>query len=288
MTSDNDAMDSFLQRATRGFEADSPVLAGDDKRIERIERAVQRRYGKDTPQPKLRRQLAFAVSGGFLMASAAFAALQFASTRREPAKPAPRVLVSAPVTSVTAGAVASAGPPAPATPPTAAPAATAPVPAPVVATKPRAVTPSSAPPATAVPSEASAKAFDETPAAPTAAELFAAANRARVAGDASRSISLSEQLIDQFPKSAEATSTHLSLGLLLLQQGQAARALGHFETYERLSSGEGRAEALWGKARALQRLGRTQEERSALDELVEKYPRAAYVAAAKKRLAALQ
>jgi TolA-binding protein len=74
--------------------------------------------------------------------------------------------------------------------------------------------------------------------------------------------------------------------MLLLRQGQAGRALGEFEAYER-GSGASRAEALWGKAQALQKLGRASDEKAALRELVEKYPHAAYTAAAQKRLAVL-
>jgi outer membrane protein assembly factor BamD (BamD/ComL family) len=47
------------------------------------------------------------------------------------------------------------------------------------------------------------------------------------------------------------------------------------------------AEALWGEEQALQQLGRPSEERAVLEELLQNYPRSAYVAAAEKRLAAL-
>jgi TolA-binding protein len=279
MTADNDAMDKFLQRATRGFEADSPVLAGDDKRIERIERAVQRRYGKDVRRPALRRQVALLAACGLLMAGAAFAALKWADSPQEPP---------------------GRGGPAP-VPPKVAPVAPSPAAVPMdppALAEPVAPAPSVAAPATSggAPRPApSSKASAETPGpllhAPgpllTAAELFAAASRARVAGDATKAVALSEQLLKQFPSSAEATATRLSLGMLLLQQGQPARALAQFEAYERTAAGQGRAEALWGKAQALQRLGRAEEERAALRELIEKYPQAAYTGAAKKRLAAL-
>lgn len=291
MTQENDALDLFLERASRGFDAESEVLAGDDKRIERIERAVQRRYGRPVVSSALRRPVALAVACGLLMTGVAFAgAMLIAGRRKLPDRPLP-TLVTAPGNAAPRPQV-SVVLPRVADEPVLAPSAAVEAPLPAVAPAvPRVAAPGTAvadPSTVATPNEPSAKAFEDAPSAVTAGELFAAASRARVAGDAARSIALSQQLLSQFPSSAEATATHLSLGMLLLQQGQAARALGELETYERLAGGRGRAEALWGKAQALQRLGRSAEERAVLTELIEKYPSAAYTAAAKKRLAALQ
>jgi TolA-binding protein len=116
---------------------------------------------------------------------------------------------------------------------------------------------------------------------PTAIELFSAASRARVRGELDEAIRLSRELADRFPASPEAATVHLSLGMLYLQAGQPQRALDEFRSGP---SAHRPAEALWGESQALRRLGRIAEERAVLETLLERYPRAAYVAAARKRL----
>jgi outer membrane protein assembly factor BamD (BamD/ComL family) len=61
-----------------------------------------------------------------------------------------------------------------------------------------------------------------------------------------------------------------------------------FQAYEAQGSADAVAEALWGKAQALRALARSKEEMETLNELVRKFPHAAYAAAAQKRLAGLQ
>jgi Outer membrane lipoprotein len=120
-----------------------------------------------------------------------------------------------------------------------------------------------------------------------AAELFAEANRARARGDAQQAIAISELLESTFPNTSEGIATHLSLGVLYLQQAKPSLALQEFKIYRHIGSSERMAEALWGEAQVLQQLGRTSEERAALEELLQSYPRSAYAAAAEKRVAAL-
>jgi TolA-binding protein len=122
----------------------------------------------------------------------------------------------------------------------------------------------------------------------TAAELFAAANRARIAGDAPLAVRLSRELEDRYPESREAVTTHLSLGLLQLQQGAPADALQEFRRYRAVGSTATMPEALWGESQALRRLGRSAEERAVLEELLDRYPGSAYEAAARRRLADLR
>jgi TolA-binding protein len=117
--------------------------------------------------------------------------------------------------------------------------------------------------------------------------LFSAASRARVDGDRAEAIALSRQLVAEFPSSKEAVTTHLSLGMLYLQDGQAAPALEEFRAYRGLGAQGSMAEAIWGESQALRQLGRVAEERAALEELRSSYPQSAYAAAARKRLAAL-
>jgi len=276
MSAERDKVDEFLALAGRGFDAEAEVLAGDEQLVERMERAVQKRYAA-RPLPRPRRLLG-GVAGGIFAAGVAFAAWRGVGAG-EGTKPVSSAVSGKSVTGLSSAApltstrnvesVASV--------------------ASVVSSTPSAPSGSSVPHVVA---RASGQSTSE-PSPPidpnaTAATLFAAANHARVAGNVGQAVSLSQQLLARFPRSAEASSTHLSLGMLRLQQGQAALALAEFRAYEAQGSGDAMAEALWGKAQALRALGRSKEEMETLNELVRKFPRAAYAAAAQKRLAALQ
>ncbi|MGH7436313.1 MAG: hypothetical protein ACRENE_11630, partial [Polyangiaceae bacterium] len=86
---------------------------------------------------------------------------------------------------------------------------------------------------------------------------------------------------------SEATAAHLSLGMLLLQGGQAGAALDELRWYRLGGAGAMVPEALWGESQALHDLGRSAEERSVLEELLRGYPASAFAAAARRRLADL-
>jgi TolA-binding protein len=100
-------------------------------------------------------------------------------------------------------------------------------------------------------------------------------------------MALLRQLEHRFPMSSEAAAGHLSLGMLLLQGGQPAAALGELRSYRTQGAGAMVPEALWGESQALRELGRSDEERSTLQNLLGGYPTSAYAAAARKRLAEL-
>jgi TolA-binding protein len=270
MNAERDEVDDFLALAGRGFDGEAEVLAGDEQRVERIERAVQKRYAA-RPMPRPRRLVA-SVAGGVFAAGVAFAAWRGAVTGdgtkpafsgapgrlgagSSSALPSVSTMAAVPVRSVTSSTPS----------------------APLGSSVPR-VRPSA--PSTAQPTP-------PLDANVTAATLFAAANQARVAGDAGLAVALSQQLLARFPRSAEASSTHLSLGMLRLQQGQAELALAEFRAYEPQGGGDAMAEASWGEAQALRALGRSKEEMETLNELVRKFPRTPYAAAARKRLAGL-
>jgi TolA-binding protein len=121
----------------------------------------------------------------------------------------------------------------------------------------------------------------------SASELFADANQARIKGDLPGAVAISQQLEATFPNSNEGITTHLSLGVLYLQQGNPTLALQELKIYRHIGSSAMMAEALWGEEQSLQQLGRPSEERAVLEELSQNYPRSAYAAAAEKRLAAL-
>ena len=118
----------------------------------------------------------------------------------------------------------------------------------------------------------------------SSAELFQAASQARGAGNVNLALTLSKQIEEFFPNSKEGIDTHLTLGLLYLQQERAALALQEFATFRHIGSPEMKAEAYFGQAQALQRLARLADEQIVLEELLRDYPRSAYVAAARARL----
>ena len=130
----------------------------------------------------------------------------------------------------------------------------------------------------------SATAFEAVePSSLSAVQLFSSANRARRAGQNARAIAMFQQLQRQFPGSAEAQLSHLSLGRVWLGQGRAQQALDQFSSY--LASGGPLAEeALLGTARALAAQGRFEEERAAWQTLQRRFPSSVYQAQAEKRL----
>jgi TolA-binding protein len=125
--------------------------------------------------------------------------------------------------------------------------------------------------------------FDGNTPSATAAQLFASANLARRARDTDRAIALYERLQQVFPESPEARECSLILGTLQLERAPAA-ALRQFRRYGSETSSAFGADALWGEARALRNLGRTQAERDALSRLVSSFPNAPYADAARHRL----
>jgi TolA-binding protein len=119
----------------------------------------------------------------------------------------------------------------------------------------------------------------------TSATLFAQASLARRQGDLPRAMALYAELSKRFPGTAEADSAEMALGTLSLQSGAAAPALGHFERYlAARPGGQLAVEALWGKTRALEALGREDEARRDLQLLVDRYPRSTYATAARAKL----
>jgi TolA-binding protein len=117
-----------------------------------------------------------------------------------------------------------------------------------------------------------------------ARQLFVAAGQARRARNFAEAEGLYRDLQAHFPGSPEATLSFLSLGDLLLSQGAIAQALAQFDAY--LASGDAMMaeEALVGRARALARLGRTEEERAAWRALLSRFPQSDYRWRAQQRL----
>jgi len=130
-------------------------------------------------------------------------------------------------------------------------------------------------------------AAQRAPEAPSAGELFARANQARHQGDAREAAALYRSLERAFPKSAEAGVARVTFGRLLLDRlGEPRAALAEFDAY--LSAGGPlREEALVGRALALGRLGRSQEERASWSTLLRTFPQSTYAARAKQRISEL-
>ncbi len=123
----------------------------------------------------------------------------------------------------------------------------------------------------------------------SAAALFREANQARRKGDRTTAIQQYQRLQKLFPSASEATLSQVSLGGVLLESGAAAGALTQFDRY--LSSGSQaslRAEALYGRGRALRALGRTNDEIQNWQRLLDSYPKSPYGEEARTRLAALR
>ncbi len=119
-----------------------------------------------------------------------------------------------------------------------------------------------------------------------AARLFDEANAARRRGDHGEAETAYGRLMDEHPGSPEARESLVVLGRMLLDDGAPARALPRFDEYVR-RGGALMAEAMLGKALALGRLGRTEEERSAWSTLAGAYPDGVYAERARARLTEL-
>jgi hypothetical protein len=73
---------------------------------------------------------------------------------------------------------------------------------------------------------------------------------------------------------------------MYLDDGDAGRALSAFDGYLATGAGSLREEAMVGRARALERLGRSAEEHAAWAALLERFPQTIHAERARGRLAA--
>jgi TolA-binding protein len=123
--------------------------------------------------------------------------------------------------------------------------------------------------------------------AESSASLFVAANLARRQGELSRATELYRTLQTRFPNSEEAQLSLVTFAKLQLDRGNAADALGSFEQYVDRTGEPLEAEALVGRATALERLGRRGEAVAAWRSLVSRYPASTYARQATERLSTL-
>lgn len=122
---------------------------------------------------------------------------------------------------------------------------------------------------------------------PTATELFRGATQARQQGAYERAIAGYERVIAEYPRSAEARTARVVLARLELDLGLSDKAAERFERSSK-ERGELSELALVGRARALRKLGRRQEEVAVWRSLLARFPQTAHRAVAEARLQALQ
>jgi hypothetical protein len=122
-----------------------------------------------------------------------------------------------------------------------------------------------------IPPSASSARASEPIEKPSATALLELARRELARGKARQALSLYEQLRSTYPASAEARTVLVTMGKLELDLGHPGRALERFEGYLR-SVGPLGPEALAGKARALRALGRTGQERRAIQQYLAAHP----------------
>lgn len=142
-------------------------------------------------------------------------------------------------------------------------------------------TPSLLPPAPREPAPAAAS--PSSAAEPSAEALFARANQARRAGRDVEAIELYRRLQRAHPASAEALTSRIALGRLLIAKGEHAQALVELDRHL-LAGGALAEEALLWKARVLRQMGDSDNERKTLRELLSRFPSTAYEYEAKSRL----
>jgi outer membrane protein assembly factor BamD (BamD/ComL family) len=145
--------------------------------------------------------------------------------------------------------------------------------------------PALAPARAPVPAPALASALAPAPAPTTASALFDSANAARRSGDTALALSRYDALESQFPGTREARVAKATTGRLLLDRGDASGALARFDAYLASGSTELREEAMAGRATALERLGRSDEESRAWAALLSAYPATPYGAHGRARVA---
>jgi len=123
----------------------------------------------------------------------------------------------------------------------------------------------------------------------SADDLFVEANRARRAGDYPLALRRYTELRRSYPGSREELTARVVVGDLLLAEGPTRDALASFDSYLAASpDGILAEEALVGRASALMRLGRRDEERGAWAQLLRLHPDSVQGARARRRLAELR
>ena len=106
-------------------------------------------------------------------------------------------------------------------------------------------------------------------------------------GKDDRAIPIYRKLQRLFPGTPQAEQSYATLGQLSLQHLGADEALRQFDRYL-AHEGPLTEDVLVGRAIALQRLGRSNEERKTWETVLRRFPSSVHAARAKTRLADLQ
>ncbi len=128
---------------------------------------------------------------------------------------------------------------------------------------------------------------DAPPVVEDAAAVFSEANRARRDGNAERAELLYRGLQARFPGSAESELSREVLAQMLLERGNVTGALAGFDRYLAGGSNGLAAEALVGRARALEQLSQRDQAAAAWRDVQRRYPGTVHAQLAKARLAIL-
>lgn len=120
-----------------------------------------------------------------------------------------------------------------------------------------------------------------------AASLFADANRARRDGNAERAVGLYRALQSRYPNSSESELSRALLAQMLLDRGNPEAALTGFDRYLAADAPVLSAEALVGRARALEQLGKSSQAAAAWRQVQSRFPGSVHARLAATRLAAL-
>jgi TolA-binding protein len=130
----------------------------------------------------------------------------------------------------------------------------------------------------------------EEAAVPSAEQLLKSINEARRRNDTAQALQLYRRLQREYPGSPEEATSTYTLGRALYESGEdTAGALAMFNRYlAESSNGTLAEEARLGRAQALQRLGRSSEERQAWLDLLSAHPRSVHAERARRRLEQLR
>jgi len=120
-----------------------------------------------------------------------------------------------------------------------------------------------------------------------AAGLFAEASRARRDGNTGHAIALYRQLQRDYPSSPESQLSVALIAKIMLDRGDPAAAAADYDRYLRDGAPVLNAEALVGRARALEQLGHVDAAVAAWREVAQRFPGSVHARLAATRLAAL-
>lgn len=122
---------------------------------------------------------------------------------------------------------------------------------------------------------------------PSPASMLERARELRRAGRTQSALAAYASVRRAHPRSPEAHTVLITMGKIQLELGQPDAALSSFDTYLR-GSGALAPEALGGKVAALRALGRTAEERAAIEEYLRRFPRGFLAPRFEQRLQSLR